>query len=115
VYFLHKNNFMTQPTYPNLLGTDAAKDGYSVVIPLQVFTDAGITDVTTMTALEAFGVLLAKASTWLETNTDASVMASASSFVSAPSTRNGLEKTQFNHSISLYGSYTSPAFNPNDL
>lgn len=106
---------MSQPTITDLFGTGANVDSGNLIVNHDAFIAAGITDPSTATPLELLAAIIKIAAPWIEANTDTTVMSSASSYISAPATRNGLNKTQFNYTLAFYGSYTSPTFNPNEV
>jgi len=113
---------MTQATYQQLFGTGSALKNSGdtltesgIFIPLSGLLSGAALNATSPTAVQAFSAVVEIASDWLSTNTDESVMATSSQSTFAPTTRNGLTKTQFSHNLSFYGSYTAPTFDPDQI
>lgn len=108
---------MGQPTLSNLFGTNASYNNSTGILTLNLNdleTDTGITPSTAEPA-EIFGAIIYYASNWLLANTDETVNITVSRSVFAPITRNNQEKTQYSINYQLYGSYTEPVFDADDL
>lgn len=105
---------MSQPGITDLFGTGATFTGGNLTIPLTALQNAGITG-DSPTALEIYAALVKNAHGWINTNTDASVMATSDLTSTAPITRNGTPRTQFQFAVRFFGSYSAPTFDPNSI
>lgn len=106
---------MPQPTYADLFGPGATLDGSNnLTIPYAALQAAGISG-NPPAALESYAAVTKTASTWLAANTDEAVQASVEQRITAPSVRNGVDRTEFVYSTSFYGNYNAPTFDPDEV
>lgn len=105
-------SFMTQPLITDLFGATATFSGSPKVLQIPLASLPSLTGANP-TALELYAAIVSNAHTWLNANTDASVLGTSDLTISSPVTRNGVVKTQFQYSERFYGSYTAPTFDPN--
>lgn len=101
-----------QPGITDLFGTGSTFSGTPKVLSIPLTALPALTS-SSPTALELYAAIISYAHTWLNSNTDASVMANSNLTISSPITRNGTVKTQFQYSEIFYGPYTAPTFDPN--
>ena len=103
---------MPQPTAVELFGTGATISGGNLTVPLSGLTTQGLSGTA---PIEVLGAILSRSADWFIANTDEAVMATATRDIFSPATRNSIQKTQYNMNFALYGSYTAPTFDPDDL
>ncbi|MBN3911093.1 MAG: hypothetical protein HWQ35_32495 [Nostoc sp. NMS1] len=103
---------MSQPTITDLFGANSTFSGSPKILQIPLSSLPALTG-SNPTALELYAAIISYAHTWINANTDASVMASSDLTISSPITRNATTKTQFQYSSRFYGTYTAPTFDPN--
>ncbi|MEH2113541.1 hypothetical protein [Nostoc sp.] len=105
---------MTQPLITDLFGATATFSGTPKVLEIPLTSLPALTS-SNPTALELYAAIVQTAHTWLNANTDASVLAASDITISSPVTRNGVAKTQFQFTERFYGVYNAPTFDPNAI
>lgn len=107
---------MATPSITDLFGAGATWDANNnqLKIPFSALQAAGLST-NPPSALEVYSALVKNAHTWLNANTDQSVMASSDLTVQAPLTRNGTPKTQYQFATRFFGSYQAPEFDPDQV
>ncbi|MGV0102233.1 hypothetical protein NSTCB13_06121 [Nostoc sp. DSM 114160] len=103
-----------QPGITDLFGPNSTFSGSPKVLEIPLSSLPALTTANP-TALELYAAIISYAHTWINANTDASVMASSDLVISSPVTRNGVAKTQFQFSERFYGPYSAPTFDPNSI
>ncbi|MEH2377746.1 MAG: hypothetical protein V7K27_02410 [Nostoc sp.] len=101
-----------QPGITDLFGANSTLSGTPKILAIPLTSLPALTG-SNPTALEVYAAVVSYAHTWLNANTDASVLATSDVTISSPITRNGVPKTQFQFSERFYGSYAAPIFDPN--
>ena len=101
-----------QPGIIDLFGANSTFSGSPKVLSIPLSSLPALTSANP-TALELYAAIIQTAHTWLNANTDASVLATSDITISSPVTRNGVPKTQFQFTERFYGPYTAPTFDPN--
>ncbi|AVH73824.1 hypothetical protein [Nostoc sp. 'Lobaria pulmonaria (5183) cyanobiont'] len=101
-----------QPGITDLFGVNSTFLGTPKVLEIPLSSLPALTSANP-TPLELYAAIISFAHTWINANTDASVMASSDLVISSPVTRNGIPKTQFQFSERFYGTYSAPIFDPN--
>ncbi|BBD69683.1 hypothetical protein NIES4072_29810 [Nostoc commune NIES-4072] len=101
-----------QPGITDLFGANSTFSGTPKVLEIPLSSLPALTSANP-TALELYAAIIQTAHTWLNANTDASVLATSDITISSPVTRNGAPKTQFQFTERFYGSYAAPSFDPN--
>jgi len=106
-----------QPTLVNLLGTSANNNvaGSKIEISYAALIAAGLASPATASATQIFGAILINAHSWLSTNTDQAVNLTSTVSKSSPYTRNSVNKTLYNYQMGVFGSYTEPQLDVDDL
>ncbi|MEH1862048.1 MAG: hypothetical protein V7L21_29510 [Nostoc sp.] len=105
---------MPQPAIIDLFGTGSAYASGNLSIPLSALNAAGLSN-NSPTALEIFAAIIKTGHTWLNSNTDTTVMATSDLTSVAPITRNSTAKTQFQYAVKFYGPYNAPEFDPDNI
>ncbi|MGV0102344.1 hypothetical protein NSTCB13_00865 [Nostoc sp. DSM 114160] len=101
-----------QPGITDLFGPTATFSGTPKVLEIPLSSLTALTS-SNPTALEIYAAIVQTAHTWINANTDVSVMATSDLTISSPITRNGVAKTQFQFSERFFGTYAAPTFDPN--
>lgn len=106
---------MAQPTIVDLFGAGAALNvGNDLTIPYAALQAAGVSGAPP-TAAEAYGAIVKNAHTWLAANVDDAVMVDSELRITAPSVRNGVDRTEFVYSNSFFADYAAPTFDPDQV
>ncbi|WP_375469539.1 hypothetical protein [uncultured Nostoc sp.] len=105
---------MGQPLTTDLFGAGATFSGSPKVLQIPLTALPALTGANP-TPLEIYAAIVATAHTWLNANTDASVLAASDLTNTAPITRNSTQKTQFQYAVKFYGNYAAPTFDPNSI
>lgn len=105
---------MSQPLITDLFGSTATFSGTPKVLEIPLTSLPALTSANP-TPLEIYAAIVATAHTWLNANTDASVLCASDLTNNAPITRNGTPKTQFQYAVKFYGAYSAPTFDPNTI
>jgi len=105
---------MSQPLIADLFGTGSTYDATAKKLDIPLSALPALTTANP-TALELYAALVSYAHTWLNANTDQSVLATSDTTSQAPLTRNGVPKTQFQYTLRFFGPYSTPNFDPNAI
>ncbi len=105
---------MAQPLVTDLFGTGSAYDATAKKLTIPVSALPALT-VANPTPLELYAAIVQYAHTFLNANTDQSVLAASDLTIQSPYPRNSVNKTQFQYSVRFFGPYTSPNFDPNSI
>lgn len=82
------------------------------VIPVSALQSSGLLDLATDSPLPILAAIAKKANDFLKPNTDESINASSENSTFSPSTRNGVDKTQFSITLNFFAPYTAPDLDP---
>jgi hypothetical protein len=105
---------MTQPTFTDFFGSAATYNSTTNKLEIPLSTLSGL-DSTAPTASQALAAIVKSAYAWLAANTDDAVLVDTDLTVIAPSTRNGIQRTQFNYSLQFYAPYSQPTLDPDNI
>ncbi|MBN3939179.1 hypothetical protein [Nostoc sp. NMS9] len=103
---------MPQPIITDLFGNGSTFSGTPKILAVPLTALPALTSANP-TALEIYAAIIQTAHTWINANTDTTVMAASDLTINSPITRNGTAKTQFQYAAKFYGNYTAPIFDPN--
>lgn len=105
---------MTQPAFTDLFGANSTFNSTNKTLEIPLTSLTALTNASP-TALEVYAALVSFAHSWINANSDQSVLADSMLTINSPITKNSIAKTQFQYAVKFYGSYTVPTFDPNQV